>query len=66
MEDEKKKQFIAPVRDEPIDHVEIMEMFEREEELSTVESAALFVKSVFPLQMMEQLPAVDESRSKSA
>lgn len=44
----------------PVDNIELVEMLECKQQLSTVEPATLLVEALLALEMMEELSAVHE------
>lgn len=50
--------------DSPVNHVESVQMLQRNQQLSSVESTPLLVELSFPLQVMEQLSSVDEGEDE--
>lgn len=50
----------------PVDHVQLVEVLQGEQELSTVETAALFIEPLFTLQVVEQLSTIDETEPRLA
>ena len=45
----------------PIHNIEVVEMLEREQQLSAVESATLLVEPLLALEMVEELSAIHET-----
>lgn len=44
----------------PIDDVQLMQVFKRQQKFSTVKSASLLIETLLALQMVEQFSSIDE------